>query len=507
METVYVDHTDGAVDFAKLQLPTNTELEIELVDPTLPSVTLQNFHLISATHITIGSNIAYALSEPIELPQSTVSYTGPVLDRMILPPGLTSMTVVETPKSGILSKTRLPAGLKNLDIQLTDTFSPVDEMNIPPGLLKLKVGGEHNCSLEMLDLPPSLTDLDTGASVQPVDRLKTRLFEVNVTSRSTRLVQVGDDPPTRFKERLTLTSSLPVVSEIHKLLPSLAGVSVILDHTMWQTVGHVWCKLLLEGRVRVQSLTIVNNMGQGCMRDFGEVMYRSNRLGRPLCSRLHVVGETFDYATSLRVAEAIHKSPFDMEVEVDFTIPFPKCVLHRVASVLGAGTRDEDLAYHSQDTNVGFQVDDNTLSFTKRVSGGGPLGDRGDKGDNTSEFSAGFNDDFDSRLEPGSSSEHLEFEGGETFEGGATPKPVTLYSWVNCGFCKKQDAIIEALLADGESDSAEKFLACVNTNRLADPRDADYERVKVFPTWVVNGVLMPGLKQEEEIVRILESVA
>lgn len=104
METVYVDHTDGAVDFAKLQLPTNTELEIELMDSTLPSVTLQNFHLVSATHITIGSNIAYALSEPIELPQSTVSYTGPVLDRMILPPGLTSMTVVETPKSGILSR-------------------------------------------------------------------------------------------------------------------------------------------------------------------------------------------------------------------------------------------------------------------------------------------------------------------------------------------------------------------------------------------------------------------
>lgn len=215
------------------------------------------------------------------------------------------------------------------------------------------------------------------------------MFEVNVTSRSTRLVQVGDDPATRFKERLTLTSSLPVVSEMHnKLLPSLAGVSVILDQTMWQTIGHVWCKLLLEGRVRVQSLTIVNNMGQGCMRDFGEV----------------------------------------------------------------AGTRDEDLAYHSQDTNVGFQVDDNTLSFTK--SEGGALGDRGD---DTSEFSAGFGDDFDSRLEPGSSSEHLEFEGGatfeggQTFEGGATPKPVTLYSWVNCGFCKKQDAIIEACSRTGRA--------------------------------------------------------
>lgn len=63
------------------------------------------------------------------------------------------------------------------------------------------------------------------------------------------------------------------------------------------------------------------------------------------------------------------------------------------------------------------------------------------------------------------------------------------------------------MLGDGESDSAKKFLACVNTNRLADPQDADDERVKVFPTWVVNGVLMPGLKQEEEIVRIMESVA
>lgn len=477
MQTAYIDHTDGVVDFAELQLPEGDDIELEVADCTLSSLVLKNFHLIGATGISVGSNISYALSAPIELPQSVVSYTGPVLDKMILPSGLKSLTIVETPKSGHLSRINLPVGLQTLAINLTDTFSPVDDMRLPQNLLKLSIHGEHNCSLEMLKIPRSMNYLNTGSSVQPVDRLQSSLLDLTVISKSTRLMQSADSGTERFKEHLTLTPSLPVVTEIHQLLPSLENVSVILDQTMWQSVGDIWCRLLLEGRVRLLNLVVVNNSGNRCMRDFGEVLFRSEKLGRPICQTIRVVGETFEYATCLRVAEAVRKFGADLKVDLDYMTPFPACALHRIASVLGATVRDSDLVYHSQDTNVEFRPEDTTLSFTKKVAS-----------DSFSEFDDDLSYGYGPTPEPEPSAEH---------------KPIFLYSWVDCGFCKKQEEVIDKLLTD--SDIARKFNRLVSIKQLQNPQDADDPRVKAFPTWVVNDVLAPGFKQEEEVLRMLDN--
>lgn len=479
METVYVDAIDGVVDCATLQHRSLSEsIELDLPQPSASLVVIHNLHSIAATDITIGSSLSYSLSEPVELPLGAVSYTGPVLDKMLLPAGLKSITVVETPKSGILSKIRLPGGLEKLHIHLTDTFSPVDELHLPPGLLELKVQGEHNCSLEKLNVPPSLTHLDTGTSIQPVDKISTGLGEIRVVSRSTRLLQpTTDDTDKQFDKHLTLTPSHPAVTDLHKLLPSLQDVSVILDSSAWQTVGNVWCNLLLEGRVRVQGLTVVNNTDNNCMRDFGEVLYRSSRLGRPLCRYLRVVGEVFDHPTCLRIAEAVRKYAGDLVVELDFMSPFPKCVLHRMASVLSAGVRDSDLAYHSQDTNL--ELSGNTLSFTKRSAR------------DESVASADFSDEED-------------YDAESTV--GEKPKPIILYTWVDCGFCKKQDAVVQGILSDPESDAAKRFEEVVTVKILQTPQEADDPRVQAFPTWVVGGTLAPGLKQESEILEMLSKV-
>lgn len=481
METVYVDVIDGVVDCAALQHRSlGSSVELELPQPSASTIVVQNLHSIAATDITIGSSLSYSLSEPAELPLGAVSYTGPVLDKMMLPAGLKSLTIVETPKSGILSRVKLPGGLEKLHIRLTGTFSPVDEMHLPSGLLELTIQGEHNCSLERLNIPPSLTHLDTGTSIQPVDKISTGLGEIRVVSMSTRLLHSVPDTHHQFEKHLTLTSSHPVVTDIHKLLPSLGDVSVILDSAAWQTVGNVWCNLLLEGRVRVKSLILVNNTDSHCMLDFGEVLYRSSRLGRPLCKYLRVVGEVFDYSTCLRVAEAVRKYTGDFLVELDFISPFPKCVLHRMASVLSAGVRDGDLAYHSHDTNV--ELENNTLSFTKRLI-------RDEEID--SDVSGDFSDE----------------ESGEAESTvGERPKPIVLYTWVDCGFCKKQDAIVKEILSDPDSDAAKRFEEVVTVKHLQTPQDADDPRVEAFPTWVVNGTLAPGLKQESEILEMLNKV-
>lgn len=482
VETVYVDAVDGVVDCTTLQgRSMGSSIELELPQPSASAVVLRNLHSITATDITIGSSLSYALSEPAELPLGTVSYTGPVIDKMMLPTDLKSITIVETPKSGILSRIKLPGGLQKLHIRLTDTFSPVDEMNLPSGLLELRVQGEHNCSLEKLAIPPSLTLLDAGTSIQPVDSLHTGLGEIRVVSKSTRLLQpVNDiDPDThkQFEQQFTLTSSHPVLTDIHKLLPSLGDVSVILDSAAWQTVGNVWCNLLLEGRVHVQSLVLVNNTDSPCMLDFGEVLYRSSRLGRPLCKYLRVVGEVFDYPTSLRVAEAVRKYTGDFLVELDFVSPVPKCALHRTASVLSAGVRDGDLAYHSHNTNV--KLENNILSFTKRLS-------RDEEID--SDVSGEFSDEEDDAARS---------------TVGEKPKPIILYAWVDCGFCKQQDAIVKEILSDPGSDAAKRFDEVVTMKNLLTPQDADDARVQAFPTWVVRGELAPGLKQKSETLEMI----
>ncbi|CAM9710018.1 unnamed protein product [Ectocarpus sp. 6 AP-2014] len=485
METIFVGAVDGVVDCSELA-PVGSSIELELNAPAASTITVINLHTLAATDITIGSSMSYSLSEPIELPADTVSYTGPVMDKMFIPRGLKSLTVVETPNSGLVSRIDLPPGLESLHIRLTGVFSPVDEMNLPSGLAELKVQGEHNCSLEKLEIPPSLTLLDTGTSVQPVDRLRISLGDIRVVSKSTRLVIAGDDSDNShsFKDHLILTSSLPVVSRIHELLPSLINVSVVLDQATWQTVGDVWTNLLLEGRVHVQNLIIINSADNHCMRDFGEVLYRSGRLRRPLCQHLHVIGETFSYATILRVSNAVRTYSGDLVTELDFMSPFPKCVLHRVASVLGADIRDGHLAYHSQDVNVEFRVRDETLSLRKRIAD---------------------EEDYDHEsIDHGSiCTSEIEIEQDVGVVG---VKPIILHTWNECGFCKKQDDEIQRMFADTKGDIADRFEKLVTVKRVAKPAEVDDDRVTAFPTWVVSGVLSPGFKQASEILELLSRV-
>lgn len=492
METVLARHVAGGVlDISTTQFPKHDDIEIE-VQGTMPSVVVKNAHVLGATRITIGSNLSYSLSAPIELPQSTVSYNGPVIDKMVLPAGLKSLTVVETPKSVVLSKIRLPAGLESLEVRMTETFSPVDEIDLPPALLTLGIFGEHNCSIELLRIPPTVTRIDLGSSVQPVDRIQANLLDMQVKSRSTRLVEVEEGPrDSQFSDHLILSSSLPIVSEIHKYVPKLGNLSVILDQTMWSTVGDIWCKTLLEGGVQVESLTVVNNTGKRCMGDFGEVLYRSKRLGRTLCKHLRVIGEEFDYATALQVTQSVRTLPFDIQVDVDFVAQLPKCALHRMASVLGAAHRDEALAYHSMDTNVSLDVGDNKVVFIKSVSRPAEEQD-----DTASDVGSDFSD-LDVKAKAGSSNLHSPFE-------EKTEKPIVLYSWKDCGFCRKQDAVIENILQSPEA--ADKFRKCVAVKNLDNPGDAEDKRVKAFPTWVVRGDLVPGFKQEEEVLGMLRMV-
>lgn len=364
---IVFDDTDGVLDLSRVPIPDGDDVEVEIRKSNAQAVRVENFHLMKAAKISIGGNLCFSLSQPIELWSALVAYTGPVLHRMILPTGLKELTIIETPKSAAVSKISVPETVSALKISLTGPFSPVDEMVLPPQLESLVIDGEHDCSLELLDLPPSLTYINTGSSVQPVDKLQIGIEHVTVVSASTRLVEASDQFETQ--QHMTLTSSLPVLHDLHTMLPGLQNVSVILDETMWTSIGSVWCKLLLEGRITVETLHIINNTSKHCMRDVGEVFYRSARLGRPICTKLQVVGETFDYPTSLRMAEAIRKHDADIIVEVQYspTQDFPDCCLHRISSILGCTSRDAQLSYHSKNVVLTYDKTTSTVTFEKKI--------------------------------------------------------------------------------------------------------------------------------------------
>lgn len=363
---IVLDDTDGVIDLRVVQIPDGDDVEVEIRKSDAQAVRVDNFHLLQAARVTIGSNLCFSLSQPIELGSTLVAYYGPVLHRMILPPSLRELTIIETPKSATVSKVSVPETVTTLKISLTGTFSPVDEMALPPQLESLTIDGEHDCSLELLKLPPSLTYINTGSSVQPVDKLQVDIEHVTVVSASTRLVESSGEAAPEAQQHVTLTSSLPLLRDLHTMLPRLQNVSVILDETMWTSIGSVWCKLLLEGRLSVETLHIINNTSKHCMHDVGEVFYRSTRLGRPISTKLRVVGEVFDYPTSLRMADAIRKHEANITVHIQYQ-DFPECCLHRIASILGCTSRDGHLSYHSKHVVLTYDKEKHIVSFEKEI--------------------------------------------------------------------------------------------------------------------------------------------
>ena len=268
----------------------------------------------------------------------------------------------------------------------------------------------------------------------------------------------------------------------------------MLDNTMWSTMGDIWTKILLEGRVRADNITIINNLGKTSMKDIGEVFYRSNRLGRSICKHLRIVGERFHYGSVLQMSESVRTYPHSIQVDVDYMQSFPKCALHRSASILGASNRDEELMYHSSDTEVTFMSEDNKISFSKKVvssdDGWESINFEAEESDDDDDFGDAV-DEEDNGMIPTSS-----------FEIESEIKPIILYSWEQCGFCDKQEKVIDQIR---DSEHGEDFESKVNIIVLKEPIAPD-DRVTAFPTWIIRDKLEPGFKEAPEILSMLKNI-
>ena len=86
-----------------------------------------------------------------------------------------------------------------------------------------------------------------------------------------------------------------------------------------------------------------------------------------------------------------------------------------------------------------------------------------------------------------------------------TQKEITLYKRTHCGFCHKQDSILNNFRNTNSENSKrlDKFVDIKTVEKLSDIINSD---VREFPSWVIRKRVEPGIKSSFEINKLLDRV-
>lgn len=445
------------------------------------------------TLLNLGPRLSLRLTEPFHLPMTLVSYSGPLMSGMKLPPRVKNLHLFETKMSLQSSDVVLPPDLKVLEVENPLKFSNLDAVQLPSQLESFRIIGKFNCSLERMSFPPHLKVVDVGLSTQKVDLLATRA-DILTTIQTEDSPRTPSDTVTVDLSKSSPTSKFQgttVLDSLRQHLPRLDKLKVFLDENI-SSIGDVWTEVLFEGRVKVRELTIFNrNPKKSCLGDCGEVFNRSSILRRRLCRKLIVVDEKYSHASHLNLALSLKKVG-GISLEISYTgetIP-STCLLPRLASLmkLNASGTPSKPKYVSDSFGA--------TSTSAEISGEGIL-----------IISVG---DSPKRYEPPTkpqplivpfSSSALQ-EVSDVEASKPQDKPIVLYTWKSCGFCQKQNGVIEEFKQMSESN---KFLFHdkVEVKSLDDPHDVPDKRVNSFPTWVKDDTLIVGVQNAEKLTSLL----
>ena len=437
------------------------------------------------TLLEFGPLLSSSLVAPFYLPLSLLTYRGPVISGMNLPPNLKKLTLIETLKSLQTSDTTLPPDLKTLVVENPLKFSKLDAIKLPQTLKTLKIVGKYNCSLEKLFFPPSVVSIDVGKSIQPVDLVATRVEIEQEVSEDVDEDVLSVNP--------LVVSASPenkkIVSALRTKKPRIEKLHVMLDDVSWTSIGDVWTEVLLEGRVQVRELTVTNmNKSYSCLGDIGEVFKRSSVVGRKLCRKLVVESEMYSHVTHLNLANSLKLvSGLTLEISyVDSRGPSP-CLLPRIGHLLNL-------------TKSGSKYISDSFGATATSVEIGPEGKLHIVvGDSPARY------ETPKPLQPLTVPLALSsFEGVSDVEKSKPQeKTIVLHSWTKCGFCKKQEAAIDEFKKISLENET-LFNDKVEVKVLEDPQDIDDKRVDSFPTWVVHDKLVVGVQTVESLKTLLE---
>lgn len=427
------------------------------------------------TSLSLGLSLSKSLTESFHLPATLVSYKGPMLSGMRCPDGLESLHVIETRASVSTPGIHLPS-LRELVVENPLKFSGLDEIKLPDSIKSFRVIGKHNCSFERLIFPSSISSIDLGLSSQPTDLVKSPIpIETKKTKHVNREILE--------KKPLIIKSDEDSLQALHEYKPRIEKIHVVLDSVV-SSIGDVWTEVLLEGRVNVRELTIINGTGNPCLKDCEDVFRRSKALNRKLCKKLIILCETFSDASHLNLARSL-QGVGNLSIEISYmgNRRVSECNLPRLSNYF-----DLEKSHSGYSSNR-FGV----LSTTVRVTP-----------ENTLEITTGSSPVLytpptrTSKIVPLSSAEFID----QGFPVKPKERPITLHTWTKCGYCDKQQVFIDEFRNKSESNK-NMFDDMVDTKKIENPEEIDDKRVTSFPTWVKNNDLIVGVQGLEQLTKLL----
>lgn len=487
---LFLNDLDPSSDIDLSSVPESVwELLVETADTDTSrnSMSIMNVPF-NVTLLHLGPRLTSSMTEPFHLPMTLVSYTGPVLSGMKLPPNLNNLHLFETKMSLQASDVVLPPDLKKFVVENPLKFSNLDATKLPSQLEYFHIVGKFNCSLEKMSFPPLLRLVDLGMSTQRVDLLPTRA-DIMTTIQT-------DDSPIISSDAVTVdlskSATTTVLDSLRQHLPRLEKIEVFLDEVSLTSLGDVWTEVLFEGRVRVRELTVVNrNPQKCCLGDCGDVFNRSSILRRRLCRKLIVVDEKYSHASHLNLALSL-KNVGGMSLEISYLGGKgpSTCFLPRLASIMqlkASGTPSKP-KYISDSFGA--------TSTSAEISAEGSLvlvvGDSPKRYEPPTKPQP--------LVVPVSSSALQEVSNVEASK--PRDKPIVLYTWKSCGFCQKQTAVIEEFKNSSENNR-NLFNDQVEVKSLDNPHDVPDKRVNSFPTWVKDDTLIVGVQNAEKLTSLL----
>lgn len=82
-------------------------------------------------------------------------------------------------------------------------------------------------------------------------------------------------------------------------------------------------------------------------------------------------------------------------------------------------------------------------------------------------------------------------------------RPIVLHTWTKCGFCKKQENVIDEFKKISLENET-RFNDKVEVKVIENPEDVQDKRVDSFPTWIKDDEIIVGVQTVENLKTLLE---
>ncbi len=430
------------------------------------------------TELKFGDNMSMSIIPPLILPPFLNTYTGPVFEGMKFPETLKTVTLIETKNSICLSKLTLP-DVTHVTIQTRDKFSSLDKLIFPSSVEFLQIEGPFNSSIEKINIENVKELILPDSFIQPLNINSEIHVEKNNEIDNFSIERSETNEINEINEIITLT---PVINlAIRKYRPFINNIKVTLDKEI-PSISHIWLNTSLEGVVEINTIVVDSFNSKKALDSLDQVFDRSNILDRKFCNDLFINNVEFsDVNSYLKLAKSLKRigniniiiHHLDKNINLHGIVKRMSIVLNMnyvngiYYSLFGA---IESKLYVNNKTIVIKRGQVPKKFVLKKIE--------------------------DKIMVPQSSSTLVV---PMDVEGIPPPqKEITLFSWTKCGFCKKQEEIINNISFKPLFDEK------VNMEIVEDPNSISDKRVTSFPSWVVKGEIEVGVKNEEQIKKMLE---